>query len=100
MLLLILAAFVQLTGAAPQSTAVRTFDEDTVGAPPAGFLASAGREALADGWVVRREGKGRVLLHEGRPSPADGFAVTIFSGGQYQDVELSVRLKAIGGSRS
>ena len=96
---LVLAAFVQLTAAA-HSVIVRTFEDDIIGAPPPGFLASAGRDALADGWVIRREEKGRVLLHQGRPSPADGFAVAVLSGAGYQDVELSVRLKAVAGSRS
>jgi hypothetical protein len=100
MRLLVLAAFVQLTAASAQSVLVRTFDEDAIGAPPPGFAIGAGRDALADGWVVRREGKGRILLHEGRPSPADGFAVAILSNAQYQDVEASVRLKAVGGSRA
>ena len=40
------------------------------------------------------------LFHDGTPSPPDGFAVAIFSKTQYQDVEVSVRLKASGGSRS
>jgi hypothetical protein len=97
MLLLVFAAFVQVSVAA---VLVRTFDDDKVGAPPAGFLPAAGREAAAEGWMVRPEGNGRVLFHLGRPSPPDGFAVTILSGAQYQDVEISVRLKAIGGSRS
>ena len=100
MRLLVLAAFVQLTAASVQTVLLRTFDEDAIGAPPPGFAVGAGRDALADGWVVRREGKGRILLHQGAPSPVDGFAVAVLSTAQYQDVELSVRLKAVGGSRT
>lgn len=99
MWLLLFSLFLQAAAAA-QSVVVRTFDDDKIGAPPAGFAAAAGRDASADGWVVRREGTGRVLAHQGTPSPPDGFTVTIFSGARYQDVELSVRLKATGGGRS
>jgi len=99
MLLLVFSMFVQLAAAA-QSAVVRTFEEDKIGAPPAGFVTAAGREAAAGGWIVRQVGSGRALVHDGKASPPDGFAVAIFSGAQYQDVELSVRLKATGGSRS
>jgi hypothetical protein len=99
MLVLVFSMFVQL--AAPAQTAVvRTFEEDKVGAPPAGFSTAAGRDAIADRWTVSREGKGRVVVHQGHPSPPDGFTVAILSGAQYQDVNLSVRLKATGGGRS
>jgi len=99
MLVLFLSLFVQVAAAA-QSVLVRTFEDDKIGAPPAGFVTAAGREASADGWTVRREGNGRVLAHQGSASPPDGFAVAVLSGAQYQDVEVSVRVKATGGSRS
>ncbi|RPI54494.1 MAG: hypothetical protein EHM55_10660 [Acidobacteria bacterium] len=99
MFLLALSLFFQVTSAA-QSAVVRTFDDDKIGAPPAGFAMAAGREAPADLWTVKREGSGRVLSHEGKAAPADSFAVAIFSGGQYSDVEVSVRLKATGGGRA
>jgi len=94
------AAAAQVAAAAAQSVIVRTFEDDKIGAPPAGFAAAAGRDAAPDQWTVRREGNGRVLAHQGKPSPADAFAVAIFSGAQYQDVEVTVRLKATGGGRS
>ncbi len=99
MLLLALSMFVQAAVAA-QDVVLRTFDDDKVGAPPAGFAVAAGRDAPSDGWTVKREGNARVLVHEGRQSPADSFAVAIFAGVQYQDVQVSVRLKAIGGGRT
>jgi hypothetical protein len=86
--------------AAAQNIVLRTFDDDKVGAPPAGFVLAAGRDAVADRWVVRREVNARVLLHEGVPSPPDAFAVAVLSKPQYQDVNVSVRLKASGGSRT
>ena len=99
MLLLALLLFLQAP-VAVQNVVLRTFEEDKIGAPPAGFAVAAGRDAAADRWTVRREGTARVLLHEGRPSPPDSFAVAIFSASQYQDVQVSVRFKAIGGSRT
>lgn len=99
MLLLALSMFLQTAGAVPE-VILRTFDEDKIGVPPAGFVLATGRDAASDGWKVKREGSARVLLHEGKPSPVDSFAVAIFSGAQYQDVQVSVRLKATGGSRT
>ena len=99
MLLLALSMFLQAAVAA-QNVVLRTYDDDKIGAPPAGFAVAAGRDAPSDGWTVKREGNARVLVHEGRHSPADSFAVAIFSSIQYQDVQVSVRLKAIGGGRT
>ena len=99
MFLLSLALFFQVASAA-QAVLTRTFEDDKIGAPPAGFQLASGREAPADRWTVRREGDGRVLVHEGKAAPADSFAVAILSGVQYADVEVSVRFKATGGGRT
>src|SRR4029453_5314805 len=100
MLLLALLLFFQ--GAAPaQSVVLRTFEDDKVGAPPAGFVMASGRrDASLDGWTVKREGSTHVLVHEGKPSPHDSFAVAIFSPLHYRDVQVSVRFKAIAGGRT
>jgi hypothetical protein len=90
--------FFQVAGAA-QAAIVRTFDADKIGAPPAGFQTAAGRDAPADAWTVRRDGTDRVLVHEGKAVPSDAFAVAIFEGTHYTDVEISVRFKATGGGR-
>ena len=100
MLFLAFSLLMQVAAAAVQNAVVRTFDEDKIGAPPADFIVAAGRDAPPDAWRVQREGVGRVLLHEGRPSPADAFAVAVYSGAQYQNVEATVRLKATGGGRT
>jgi hypothetical protein len=101
MLLLALSLLVQAVVAPAQHVIVRTFDDDRIGAPPAGFAFAAGRDAATDGWTVKREGAAaRVLAHEGRPSPPDSFAVAIFSGARYHDVQVSVRFKATRGSRT
>ncbi len=99
MVLLALSMFLQ-AAVAVQDVVIRTFDDDKIGAPPAGFTMAAGRDAASDGWTVKREGTARVLVHEGKASPADSFAVAIFSGAQYQDVQVSVRFKATGGART
>ena len=99
MFLLALSLFLQAAAAVP-GVILRTFDDDTIGAPPAGFALAAGREAAVDRWIVRKEAKGRLLAHEGRPAPPDSFAVAIFSGEHYGDVQVSVRIKATGGGRA
>jgi len=99
MLLLLLTLFFQAAAVA-QVAIVRTFDDDKIGAPPAGFLTAAGRDAPANRWTVKREGDARVLFHEGASAPADSFAVAILSGAQFADVQVSVRLKATGGARA
>jgi len=98
MWLLVLLLFLQ-AGVVAQDVVVRTFDDDKVGVPPAGFTFAAGREAAADRWIVKREGAARVLTHEGMPSPPDSFAVAILSTAQYRDVQVSVRIKTTGGGR-
>lgn len=99
MLLLALSLFFQVASAA-QTAVLRTFDDDKIGAPPAGFVMAAGRDATAELWTVKREGSGRALSHEGKAAPADSFAVAVFSGAQYAEVEVSVRMKATGGGRA
>lgn len=99
MLLLALSMFLQAAVAA-QHVVLRTFDEDKIGAPPAGFALAAGRDAAVEGWTVKREGSARVLVHEGRQSPPDSFAIAIFSASQFQNVQVSVRFKTVGGKRT
>ena len=96
-----MSLFFQAAAPAPNPNVVlRTFDDDKVGAPPPGFSLAAGRDAAPDRWSVRRDGNVRALVHEGKASPPDSFAVAILSGAQYGDVEVSVRFKATGGGRT
>ena len=99
MFLLAMAFFFQAVGAA-QGVVLRTFEDDKIGAPPAGFQLAEGREAPKAQWTVRREGKAHVLVHEGKQAPPDSFAIAILSGAPYSDVSVSVKLKATGGGRS
>ena len=98
MLLLAMSMFLQ-AAAGLQSVVIRTFDDDKVGTVPAGFAIAAGRDAAAEGWTVKRDGAGRVLVHEGKPSPPDSYTVAVFSTAQYEDVQVSVRFKSTGGGR-
>src|SRR5687768_15668705 len=84
MMLVALSMFLQAAVAA-QHVVLRTFDDDKIGAPPAGFTMASGRDSASDGWTVKREGNARVLLREGKQSPPDSFAVAIFSIAQFQD---------------
>jgi hypothetical protein len=99
MLFLVLTLFLAQPRAA-ENVVLRTFDEDKVGSPPAGFVMGAGRDAISDRWVVQRVDNLRVLSYLGGTAPRDSFAVAVYSGAQYQDVRISVRLKANSGART
>jgi len=84
---------------AAQAT-VHHFDEDAIGQPPPGFTLSAGRNASPGRWTVERDGTSRILVHAGTPAEAGGFSVAIFDGERLDNAEISVRIKATGGSRT
>jgi hypothetical protein len=91
------SALLQASGPA---AVVRTFDDEKVGTAPAGFTFAAGREALPGRWVVQRDAAGQVLARTGADQAQDGFAVAVYGEAQYENVELSVRLKAETGAGS
>ncbi len=84
---------------AAQAT-VHSFDEDAIGQPPPGFTLSAGRSASPGRWTVERDGTSRVLVHSGTPGETGGFGVAIYDGERLDNAEISVRVKATGGSRT
>jgi hypothetical protein len=89
--------------AVPPGPVVRSFDEDKLGLAPPGFEFASGREAPLGRWVVQREGASVVLARvdvPAAPGPQDGFAVAVHADGRYDTLEISVRLKANGGSRA
>ena len=99
MFFIALSLFVQV--AAAQSIVLRTFDDDKIGAPPAGFVLAAGRDASPDQWSVQPGGKGRRARARRAPVAARqlcprGVQRRPVSG----DAEISVRLKVTGGGRS
>jgi hypothetical protein len=86
--------------AAAQTSVTRTFDEDAPGQPPSDFTFASGRQAIADRWVVQREADNQILTHDGRDGESDGFALAVYEGERFEDAEMSVRMKATGGSQA
>jgi hypothetical protein len=85
---------------AAQQAPAHTFDEDAPGQPPPGFTLSAGRSATPGRWTVERDGTNHVLVHAGAPAESGGFAVAIYGAERFDNAEISVRIKATGGSRT
>jgi hypothetical protein len=68
----LLMAFVTLLTAAQPETTVRTFNDDRVDSPPAGFHFDGSAPTRSDRWLVRREGDNNVLVHLGDPERRKG----------------------------
>lgn len=98
MSLICLSVLLLVAGA--QTSVLRSFDEDDAGKPPDDFTLASGREAIADRWVVQREATNQILMHDGRNGEPDGFAVAVYRSERFDDAEISVRMKATGGSRA
>lgn len=79
---------------------VRAFESDRVGAAPAGFVFSEARGAAPDRWSVQRVGPDTLLAQVGDPIRGSGFSFAVLDGPARGDVQVSVRLKLIDGSRS
>ena len=100
MLLLVLSLFLQARRrGAERRRCARSKTTRSARRPP-GFILAAGRDAAADRWTVQARRQRRASSCTKAILAADGFAVAVFSGAQYQDVEVSVRLKATGGGRT
>jgi hypothetical protein len=84
------------TPAAAPTEAMRTFEEDRVGAPPAGFVFSGTVQARPDRWLVRRERDNNVLAHLGDPDRTRGNAIAVLerSGPANLTVAASFKLAA------
>jgi hypothetical protein len=59
------------------SDVIRTFDAETVGRPPSGFVFRVARESAPARWVVQREGVNSYVAHLGEPSTRGGFSLAI-----------------------
>jgi hypothetical protein len=68
-----------------------TFDSDTVGKPAAGFLTATGA------WTVAQDGNNRVLAQTAQNADSV-FNVVLRTDVLYDDLDVSVRLKAIKGT--
>ena len=88
--LIVLGLFAGASLAAKTSKQVWTFDDATVGNTPAGFKAEVGD------WAVARDGEDQVLRQSAKNANSV-FNLILATGTRAQDVDLSVRLKAIAG---
>jgi hypothetical protein len=96
---LVVAAMAITLVAASAESVRRTFDQDAVGAPPAGFTFAAARLPAAGPWLVRADGTNRYLVHPSTASPTEGFSLAVLDAMTPADLRLSARVKLVDGSR-
>lgn len=96
---MIVAAVGLLLATASAQLAVRTFDEDAIGAPPAGFLFAMARQQTPGRWLVRAEGPNHYLTHLAEPAASGGIALAVLDTLQPAQMRASVRLKLTDGER-
>jgi hypothetical protein len=80
----------------------RSFDEDKVGAIPAGLLYGHVKGTAPGRWAAQRTALDAFLAHMGDAAhPAGGVAFALVDGPQaeHEDVRVSTRLSVAGGSR-
>ncbi len=78
---------------------LRSFDQDAVGAAPAGFTFAVSRLATTGGWAVRAEGADRHLVHLGDGSRGEGFSLAVLDGAPPTGLRLSARIRLVDGTR-
>jgi hypothetical protein len=78
----------------------RSFDQDAVGAAPAGFTFAAARLATGGKWLVRAETTERYLVHLNEPGAGDGFALAVLDTAPPPQLRLSARIKLAEGARA
>ena len=78
--------------------ATRAFEDDRVGAAPAGFTFAEARGATPNRWTVQRVDQNNILGHLSDPARG-GFSLAILDGVHKGELRLSVRLKLIDGER-
>jgi hypothetical protein len=96
---LVVAAMAIMLTSASADVVRRTFDQDAVGAPPAGFSFAAARLPAAGPWLVRADGMNRYLAHPSTASTTEGFSLAVLDGMPPADLRLSARVKLVDGSR-
>ena len=97
--LLVAAALTVAMTSASADVVRRTFDQEPVGAPPAGFSFAAARLAAAGSWLVRADGVNRYLAHPSIASAREGFSLALLHAQPPVDLRLSARIKLVNGSR-
>jgi hypothetical protein len=75
--------------------ALRTFEDDSPGGPPKGFVLTETRDLSPSRWMVRRDGEGQVLEHVAASAAGPGSALAILDGPRYTTARASVRLKLV-----
>jgi hypothetical protein len=96
---LLVPAAIALALTSAVAAVVRTFDQETVGAPPAGFVFAAARLPAAGPWLVGADGGNRYLAHSSVASQVEGFSLAVLDVLPPVDLRLSARLKLVNGSR-
>ncbi len=81
--------------------AVRSFDQDPLGAVPPGFSFAVARLPAAPGrWHVRADNGNRFLAHTPDAAAGEGFAIALVEGAAAGDVRLSARVRLEDGVRT
>ena len=80
--------------------AMFTFESDTAGQPPAGFVFAQAREAVPGRWSVKHTDATQVLEHSGDGVNGKGSAIAVLQGQEFQEGEVSVRVRMLDGERS
>jgi hypothetical protein len=87
-------------GAGSAQEALRSFDQETVGAAPPGFTFAAARLPAAGRWQVRADNGNRFLAHSPDAAAAEGFAIALLDGAATGDVRVSARVRMEDGVRT
>ena len=96
-MLVLLGAIAFSGSAAPPE--VRTFDGDPVGQTPPGFSLAMARGMGPARWTVERAGANGLLAHH-ETAAGQGFALAVLEGPPRRSVELSARIRLVGGARA
>ncbi len=90
------------TAQASEKTVVSSFDEDKAGNPPAKFRSAHTGRGTEGTWVVEQDptapSKPNVLAQTSTDRTDYRFPLAVFEEGRYQDVDVSVKFKAVSGS--
>jgi len=94
-----IAVFALTAGSAQE--ALRSFDQDAIGAVPPGFSFAVARLPAAAGrWHVRADNGNRFLAHTPDAAAGQGFAIALLDGAATGDVRLSARVRLEDGVRT
>jgi hypothetical protein len=96
----IAASLALLLAAAHAQVVTRTFDDDTAGSPPSGFVFASARQQGPGRWLVRGDAPTQYyVVHPGEASAAGGFSLAVLEPPHPAQMRASVRLKLVDGER-